>query len=102
MAYQVVPDGTLIISQLGSDEQIEIQSSAIIEGSTQSVSDPSFKGDEQQSVINFSANTDFGTFMWSVEISIGASGMNIDNPARVDLPPNVIIVQDVTFIEKEI
>lgn len=97
MSFQVVPVGTLILSQRGSDEEIEIQSSDIAQGSWEKLSDPSFKGDTEQSVISFSANTGVGNVNWAVAISMNLSGAVIDSIECVNTPANLDIVQSISF-----
>lgn len=97
MSYQVVPVGTLILSQSGSNERVEVQSSEIVEGAWETISDPAYKGDGQQSVISFSANTDFGNVEWAVAITTDESGMVVDSFDCIVMPPTVNIVQGISF-----
>lgn len=100
MSYQVVPVGTLILSQSGSNERVEVQSSEIVEGAWETISDPAYKGDGQQSVISFSANTDFGNVEWAVAISVDSSGMVIDSQDCITTPSNVT-AQGISFKVQE-
>jgi hypothetical protein len=102
MSFQVVPVGTLILSQNGTDEEIEIQSSDIAQGSWEKLSDSSFKGDMEQSVISFSANTGIGNVNWAVAISMDLSGGVIDSIECVNTPANLTIVQGISFEIQEV
>jgi len=97
MSFQVVPVGTLILSQSGSNERVEVQSSEIVEGAWETISDPAYKGDGQQSVVSFSANTDFGNVEWAVAITANLSEIVIDSQECVTTPHTVNVVQDICF-----
>ena len=97
MSYQVAPVGTLILSQSDSSERVEIQSSDLVEGAWETISNPDYKGDGQQSVVSFSANTDLGNVEWAVAITADLSGMVIDSQDCVTTPSNVT-AQGISFI----
>lgn len=66
------------------------------------LSDPSFKGDVEQSIISFSANTGVGNVNWAVTISVDLSGALIDSIECINIPANLEIFQDISFEIEEV
>jgi hypothetical protein len=103
MSFQVVPKGTLIIREKGSEKSVQIQADTVNEkGEWLDTSKLSFKDDDHQFEVTFSTDTDFGTFEWLVILSNGMSGATIESAEPTKTPNNVEIQEDFTFEIEEV
>ena len=103
MSYFIEPTGILTYKLDSQDDEeqddeeiFEIESDSLVKGGFYQNAKPSFKGDDETWIWDFSINTEHGNFKWEVQVSSGMNGESIEN-WNVTEPKGIEIIDDVSF-----
>ncbi|MBB6343238.1 hypothetical protein HNP49_003436 [Pseudomonas fluvialis] len=91
----VKPVGELVFEMGGNEHQISV--SQLSQGDLKKQSGLKNKDDSEEWSVTFTADSEFGQFVWVVSFGLGNQGLSVDDSEMVKRPAGVEVIQDVSF-----
>lgn len=92
---QVKPVGQLVFEMSGVEHQIS--ASQLCQGNLEKLSGLKNKDDSEEWSVTFTAESEFGQFVWVVSFTLGNEGGDVNDSDMVKKPKGVKVVRDVSF-----
>lgn len=91
----VKPVGQLVFEMNGVEHQIS--ASKLFQGDPKKQSGLKNKDGSEEWSVTFTAESEYGQFVWVVSFDIGNQGLSVDDSEMVKRPSGVEVIQDVSF-----